>query len=344
MSLEKSVLTESTISVLLSNYYGTATLSVNKLKLGTANCFQVYDGNRYYFLKEFQSDILEDAVVREAKLLEYLSGTEFPVTHFYKTSTNEFVIKYENHILCLEEYIEGHIYGYNDLPPRLLPKVGRMLGKLHQALKDYPLPFGMSEQWLDSISADSVIAKYDELIQIAESKADADKLPQLMDDLQYKKQLALRCEEYKKYYNGITYCSTHGDFQGCQLIWEKDEIKAVIDFSAAACLPVTWELMRSFVQSSYECRTSATIEIASLCEYVREYIKFSPLTKNDMIAMPYVYLFQLAQSSYGYPQYLLNSDSEDREGLLRFASWRTKMCREVEKKAEAISNELVKLL
>jgi len=128
------------------------------------------------------------------------------------------------------------------------------------------------------------------------------------------------------------------------LIWERDEIKAVIDFSAAACLPVTWELMRSFVQSSSLCRKSASIDIAALCGYVREYLKSSPLTENDMLAMPYVYLFQLAQSRYGYPQYLLNHDSEDREGLLRFAFWRTQMCREVEKKAKVISEELVKLL
>ena len=62
-----------------------------------------------------------------------------------------------------------------------------------------------------------------------------------------------------------------------------------------------------------------------------------------MIAMPYVYLFQLARSKYGYPQYL-KSDSEDKEGLLQFAFWRTKMCREVEAKAETISNALLRLL
>ncbi len=344
MSLEKSVLNETIISDLLFQHYGLSPVSAKKLKLGTANCFQVYDGNKYYFLKEFQSDISEDEVVREVKLLEHLSNAEFSVTRFYKTSNNEFVIKYQNHIICLEEYIEGQTYGYNDLPLDLLPKVGRMLGKLHQALKDYSLPIGMSDEWLDSISADSVIAKYDELIKIAESKADDENIPQIIDDLQYKKQLAVRCEEYKKYYNGITYCSTHGDYQGCQLIWEQDEIKAVIDFSAASCLPVTWEIMRSFVQSSSLCRNTVTIDIAALCEYVREYMRFSPLTKNDMIAMPYVYLFQLAQSRYGYPQYLLNTDSEDREGLLRFAFWRTQMCREVERKAKEISEELVKLL
>jgi len=88
---------------------------------------------------------------------------------------------------------------------------------------------------------------------------------------------------------------------------------------------------------------NGTIDFAAFYDYVQEYLKFSPLTKRDLIAMPYVYLFQLARSKYGYPQYL-NSDSEDREGLLQFAFWRTKMCREVEKNAEAISDALIKLL
>mgnify|MGYP003305183290 FL=1 len=57
--------------------------------------------------------------------------------------------------------------------------------------------------------------------------------------------------------------------------------------------------------------------------------------------MPYVYLFQLARSTYGYPQYL-NSDSEDKERLLQFAFWRTQMCREIEQKATSISLELLK--
>ncbi len=342
MALEKTVLNEKIVSDLLSRHYGISPISAKKLKLGTANCFQVYDGYKYYFLKEFQSSFSENAVVQEAKLLEYLSDAGVPTTRFYKTLNNEFVINYRNHIICLEEYIEGQTYDYDDLPLELLPQVGKMLGRLHQTLKDYPLPIDMSDKWLTSFSAENMIAQYDALIKIAESKVDDKNTNQIIDDLQYKKQLAIRCEEYKEYYNGITYCSTHGDYQGCQLIFEKEEIKAVIDFSSASCLTVTWEIMRSFVQSSNYCRTNATVDIKAFCEYVREYLKFSPLTKIDMIAMPYVYLFQLARSKYGYPQYL-NTDSEDREGLLQFAFWRTKMCREVEKNAEIISNELLKL-
>ena len=81
-------------------------------------------------------------------------------------------------------------------------------------------------------------------------------------------------------------------------------------------------------------------DIDAFIEYVREYMKYAPLTEKDMCAMPYIYLFQLARSKFGYPQYL-NTDSEDRKQLLKFASWRTDMCREIEFKAEEISHKLI---
>ena len=342
MALEKSVLNEKIASDLLLQNYGISITSIEKLKLGTANCFRVYDGKKFYFLKEFQSSFSADTVIQEAKLLEFISHAGIPTTRFYTTVRNDFVIHYQDRLICLEEYIEGQAYDYDDLPPRLLPKVGAMLGKLHQALKNYPLPIDMSDQWLASFSTEKMTAQYDDLIKIAERKPEDKNSASIIADLHYKKQLAVRCEEYKKYYDGITYCSTHGDYQGCQIIFKGNEIKAVIDFSSAACLPVTWELMRSFVQSSKSCIQTATVDIDGFCEYVREYMRFSPLTKADMIAMPYVYLLQLTRSKFGYSQYL-KTDSEDRESLLQFAFWRTKICHNVEKNAEIIINRLLKL-
>lgn len=343
MALERSVLTDVIISDLLKKNYGISVVSVQKLELGSANCYRISDGDRYYFLKEFQSSFLDIKIIQEANLLNYLSTTDIPTTRFYKTIDNEFVIHYQNHVICVEEYIEGQTYGYDGLPSHLLSQAGRMLGKLHASLKDYPLPLDMSDKYLASFSAGNMIAQYDTLIDIAKSKSHDENAVRIIDDLQYKKRLAIRCEEYIKYYNGVTYCSTHGDYQGCQLIFDGKEVKAVIDFSSACTLPVTWEIMRSFVQSSKQCRNSASVDIDAFCSYVREYIKFFKLKKTDMISMPYVYLFQLARSKYGYTQYL-NSDSPDRESLLQFAFWRTQICREIERKAEAISNELLKLM
>ncbi|MBQ8393538.1 MAG: phosphotransferase [Clostridia bacterium] len=343
MALEKSVLTDTVISDLLMKHYGIHFASALKLELGTANCYRVFDGKKYYFLKELQSSFSENDIIREAKLLEFLSLSDIPTTCFYKTIQNEYVIKHENHLICLEEYIEGQAYNYDNLPCHLLPQVARMLGKLHYALRNYFLPIDMSDAWINSFSSQKVIAEYDALIEIAKNKINDKYITQIIEDLECKKQLAVRCERYKKYYNGITYCATHGDYQGCQIIFDEEKVKAIIDFSSASTLPVTWEIMRSYVQSSEYCRSNAKIDIDGFCDYVCEYMKYSKLTKADMISMPYVYLFQLACSKYGYPQYL-STDSPDKDKLLQFAFWRTQMCREVEQMAETISKELLKLL
>lgn len=343
MALERTVLNDEIVAHILSRFYGISFLSMQKIKLGTANCFRIYDGKRYYFMKEFQSSIPKDSVIREAELVDFLYSAGIPVARFYKTTENEAAADHSGHVICLEEYIDGQAFSYDDMPSELLPQVGKMLGRLHRTLRNYPLPAKMDGKWLGSFSAGDMTAKYDALIKIAESKPDDENMSRIIEDLRYKKTLAAGCEKYKKYYNGITCCSTHGDYQGCQLIFDENKIRAVIDFSSAAFLPVTWEIMRSFAQSSASCRADAKIDIAAFCEYVRAYMEFSPLTENDMLAMPYVYLFQLAGSRYGYSQYL-NSDSEDRDGLLRFAFWRTKICREIEKNAGEISDELLKLL
>lgn len=343
MSLERTTLNHEVVSGLLYQNYGISMISMIRLELGSANCFRIFDGSVYYFLKEFQSGFSEDKVIREANLLDHLSAAGIPTAHFYKTVTGEYTIQYQGHVICLEKYVEGQAYDYNDLPPELLGQVGAMLGKIHCALSDYPLPMSMDDRWISSYSADRLIAEFDNLIAAAGIWAEEKYKKQIVDDLQYRKKLAVRLENCKRYFADITYCSSHGDYQGCQLIFDGNAIKAVIDFSSASCLPVAWEIMRSFVQSYRPCIDDAKVDVVALCDYVREYMKHAPISKQDLIAMPYVYLFQLARSKFGYHQYLVSS-SEEAERLLHFGFWRTKMCREIEMNAEAIGAELLKLL
>jgi hypothetical protein len=68
-------------------------------------------------------------------------------------------------------------------------------------------------------------------------------------------------------------------------------------------------------------------------------MKYALLTKKDLEAMPYLYLFQLAQSSYGYKEYLITK-TENKEALLDFAFWRTDICREILQKAKEISKAI----
>jgi len=365
MALEKSVLSENLIRDIMKRY-GLTMLAVRKLSLGSANCFAVQCAEGTYFLKEYQSEISRAEVEREAAVTEYLAGKDFPVARFLKTVEGEVCIEVEGHILSVQKYIEGETY-LNDLPKPLFKESAKYLGMLHSALKDFPMERGMDEKWLASFSVEDAVAKFDKLLGVIppdsellpNGRTDAVKgktgeesghngirdvnllrtLARIRADLTYKKELVRKLPQWKQYFEGITYTPTHGDYTACQLICDGDKVKAVIDFSAAMCLPAVWEIMRSYVQSGGACRDGAPFDTADFVSYVREYRKYAPLTERDLTAMPYVYLYQLSQSSYGYKEFLVTK-SENRNDLLRFAFWRTDICREIERKAAEISEAL----
>ncbi len=335
MAFEKTVLDVDSMKQILNQYYDIMVEDVKKLNLGSANCFKIVCKTNSYFLKEFQSDFAKDDLLREAELVKYLADKGISTAKYIKTVNDAYFFEYKGHLCCLEEYIDGQTYGYDDFPNELLLELARMLGKIHNVLSEYALPVDMGKQWIDSFLVESEQHKYDKILNILEQDKYDKYYEVIKNDIIYKQQLLNKAKDFIGYFENITYKSTHGDYQGCQLICDDKHIKAVIDFSSARKLPAVWEVMRSYVQTSRYTQKNAVIDIEGFCKYVKAYMEYSPLTSNDIEAMPYVYLFQLVRSTYGYPQYL-TTDSEDREGLLRFALWRTNMCREVERKAEVI--------
>lgn len=342
MALEHSVLNEQIIIELLKENWGQSVLKAEKMPLGSANCYRVIGNSECYFLKEFQSSFKPEDLIREAELTNYLVERGIPTTRFIPTISGEMYVKYQGHCICLEEYIEGTQFNYSNFPKEFLKKEAAMLGKIHQCLSGYDLLIGMDEKWVNSFSVSEAKAKYDELLGILEKHKMDNLYDKIKEELLYKKELSEYCDGLKQYYDGITYVSTHGDYQGCQLIFDDENIKAVIDFSSAKKIPAVWELMRSYVQSSEYCRSETKIDVQEFAEYVKEYMKYFPLIETDLKAMPYVYLFQLARSRFGYIQYL-TGDSEDRGELISFAFWRTAICKHIKENAEEILKAILSI-
>ncbi len=343
MALEKTILSPDLIAERLHCYYGLTVQAVQKLPMGSANCYLISAGGQNYFLKEFQNGFFGQDLIREARLAEYLLQNGIRTARIFSTVSGTVFFEQNGHIVCLEEYIEGLTFSYNNFPAKYLLETAAMLGKLHQVMKNYSgLPLSMDKKWLSDFSVESGMEKYQQLFSMLETRKGDPFYQQIQEDFLYKQKLLSRGKELAAWYQGITYVPSHGDYQGCQLICDEQHIQAVIDFSSAAVLPAIWEVMRSYIQSSAS-RETGRINIEELCHYVREYLKYYPLTKTDLESAPYVYLFQLMRSGYGYRQYL-SGQSEEGERLLKFAFWRTEICREVEQKAPEISARLSQLI
>lgn len=343
MPEQKSILDEDKIKAVVFEKYGVSVLSISKLIMGTANCYRISDGVRSYFLKEFQGRFTSEDLRLETELSDYLLENSYPTARIYKTQDGNRFFSYEGSQILVQEWVDGKTYSDNILPHRLLMEAAELLGKLHHILIGYKLPIEMGPDWLNTFSLEVSCSHYDELLSALENQKGDPNYERIQHDLLYKKHLAYRIACFSRYYDGITYCATHGDFTCVQYICDDEHIKAVIDFSSACTLPVVWEIMRSYIQSSNSCKDGSEFDTADFCEYVQHYSKFTPLTKADLQNMPYVYLYQLARSRYGYKEYLITK-TENKNDLLNFAFWRTDICREIEKRKEEIADKLCSLL
>lgn len=342
MALEKSVLKGDALKELVRVHYGLEVDHAVSIGNASANCFCIDCGDKRYFLKEFQSSFCAQDVEREAALTNYLAMHGFPTARFIATQNGEWLVSRHGHQICLEEYITGKTYENEEFPSVYLPQAAKLLARLHCVMRGYDVPLGMDAKWVNSFSADALAAHYEELRQIAKRNVNDPNTQRIAEDLAYKRELAKRCEKYQRYYDGVTYAATHGDYTSSQFLCDEKGIKAVIDFSAAQVLPLCWEILRSCLQSSARCRITGEVDINEVCAYVRVYMEHAMLTRTDLEAMPYVYLFQLARSDYGYLQYL-TTDTDSAKMLLDFAIWRTQICREMEAKAEEMSKALLQL-
>ena len=105
-------------------------------------------------------------------------------------------------------------------------------------------------------------------------------------------------------------------------------------------MPVIWEIARSYSYIDKDAK-DGELNIKNIVDYTREVAKVTELNEYDLKYLPYVYLIQLARSPFGYEQYFKNVKNKDE--LLNFAFYRTNICRDLSKKAEQISKQLLNI-
>ena len=341
--VEKTELTEGIIKSEVMEHYGMKVNDIKALNGGSANVYKLTsDSGNEYILKEFQSKFSEKMVLKEINVINFLKGKGLSVPEYDICLDGKPYFEYKDKVVIVQKFIDGYIKKIYSGGEKQMLESAKYLGIIVNDLEDYPYDDMFScnmEKYTSDEIIDKSIAKHEKLILLA--RKDKRHGSKIVKDLKDKIEMLKEVKQdgvFKKATN-VTIKKTHGDYSVLQFIYDdNDKIKAIIDFVNAGEMPIVWEIARSYNYIDKDCK-NGEFNIKHLVMYVKEYLKYSKLNKDDLKYLPYVYLIQVLSSAYGYKEYL-NSGNRD---LLRFGKERTNICRYLVKNAKIISEKLLEI-
>jgi hypothetical protein len=343
--IEKSVLNEEEIKEELKKRYGFKHVqNISKILMGSANIFKIICDGDAYILKEYQSLYRLDDIKREEHITRLLQENGIPSVEMVFCINGDYAWECKERVLVLQKFVEGEVVDSYTGSNTMMKESAFYLSKINLILKNISLEKeDNTSEWLTPENLLKVKQKYNKIIEKCEEDRNNLIFQKIRRDILIKKKLLNEFMENKEVIDSlskVTHMNSHGDYSVLQFIYEPDtsKIKVILDLSVAGKLPIVWEIIRSYSYMDPLCK-EGEINIENLKNYVREYMKNIKISKIDLVMMPYVYLIQLLKSSFGYSQYVL-SPSENKDQLIEFAFWRTKMCMWLASNAKKLSKEL----
>ncbi len=338
MGIERTKLNEEKIKNILKREYGMTVSSIEKIERGTSNLFKINANNKNYILKEFISKRKKETIFKEIDIINFLKQKNINVPKYVKTSQGDYYTQNEGRIIIVQEYIDGYTIENNSGEYKQVIECANILGKLIKAFMDYPelSDENIIEEYFSKKRINTGIEKMREL----KNKIKEDNIykEQIIKDLNYRIKML---NEIKNNFdfdiiNKMTLLNCHGDFCSQQLIYQGESEPVIIDFEKAKKMPVAWEVIRSYCYIDKNVK-NGDIDINLLTQYFREFMKYIKLNEYDLKYVSYIYLLQLASSTFGYKEYI--EDYSQKE-LIEFAFFRTKLCKNLYERRDKISMEL----
>lgn len=339
MGIQKSNLNKEKIKQILEQEYNINAKKITELDRGSANLFKIEAQEGNFILKEFNKDRTAEIVQKETNIINFLRERKIKVPKYMKTTAKNFYTQNAQRIIIVQEFIDGYTMGDNEVEDyERIIESATILGKIVKELKDYN---GLGEEGIieKKFSKETIqqgIIKMQKLK--AELKEDNQYKEKFKQDLNYKIKIAKEIEKNFDFsiIRKLTITNTHGDYCILQLIYNDEQETTVIDFERAKKLPIVWEIMRSYSYIDKEAK-DGELNINKLVQYFKEFSKYMKLNEYDLKYAAHVYLIQLVTSTFGYKEY---NDDYNQTGLLKFAFFRTNLCRFLYENLNKISDEL----
>lgn len=336
--IEKTVfLNNDEIKKVIKDNYGIEIFNIVKIDRGSANIYELND--RQYILKDFQSEYTFEEINKEIIVINYLKDRGIKVPKYIQCLNGNYSLIYKWKNIIIQEYIEGYTIEQNSGNYDQTIESATYLGLIVRELEDCLYQFNKCNviEWCGINKFEESINKYYDIIKQLDLSNKT--------DLIIKKDMEDKIEMINYFKNNIslsqiekiTSKNSHGDYSIMQFIYKDEKINAIVDFVSASNIPIVWEIIRSYSYIDKEAK-DGIFNINTLVDYVKEFCKYVKLNEYDLKYMPYIYLIQLLNSTYGYKQFLNNRNNID---LLSFGILRTNICRYLYNNAEKISSILI---
>ncbi len=333
--IEDTIFTEKTIKSVVKQKYDIDVTSIKKLNRGSANIYSL--NNDKYILKEFQAKYTKKEIDKEIEIINHLKSDGIPVPEYISTVNDKYCFKYKGKVIIMQKYINGYTIDSNTGSDEQVLESGYYLGKIIKSLESSNIKLTSNDitDWYSKDTLEESIQKHKDLLKLV----DKAKEPKIYQDFMDKLEMLNYVKDKMDFTDmkHVSVMKTHGDYNVLQFMYKKDKICAIIDFVSACKMPVIWEIIRSYSYIDPKAQ-EGRIDIDTFVKYVREVNKSISLNKYDYKYMPYLYMIQILTSTFGYKQYLKDNS---KTSLLEFGFFRTRLCKDLFKNADLISQVLI---
>ncbi|MEU1940888.1 phosphotransferase [Streptomyces sp. NPDC020125] len=305
---------QSDLIAVLADTYGLHDAMLERIPAGqvTVN-YRALVGDRVFFVKHYWNTETDLAAEREAIEQTRLAGLHgVPVAGVLPSIRGDTIVRQGGIVVSVWTWKDGETVD-DGLDPAQQRAAGRALGRIHTGFAGHPASFGPSaklDRWLHPDIAE-LDATAGELQEIAGRRRRRDAFDeQALRTLAERRAVLHRVPELLSELPQLTAQVLHGDYSPVNLLFQGDELTAVLDFLPPDPFLIAYELGRI----AFDPRTVVLDEdwIASGTNLVSAYVQTNPRVRaDDITACARVALLQLMTSLYGVRQHYL------RPGLLQ---------------------------
>lgn len=247
-------------------------------------------------------------IENEHALIAYVQARGLPALAPLPLPDGTTILEQGGHFYALFPFAPGHQTLRGHLTLGEVQAMGSFLGKLHQALRDYPHARVSQHQFmLDLATTLATIESIEETIRSlpVRSAEDEEALASLVERREWLKTASpVNFEELLALEQQVI----HGDYQETNLFFDNDQVSAVIDWDKACVTPRAWEVLRTL---HYALR----LEKAACRAFLDAYRHVLPLPSTDLEITAEAYGWMQAHNLWHYKAIYLEDNQRVRTFL-----------------------------